>query len=59
MIICSCRNISTNQFTSEKDLRDRIMQSDFRCGLCQLQYLDEVDESKKLNQEDVSCYSNR
>jgi len=44
MIVCTCRRISTNDFSSEEELKGRILQDDFKCGLCQLQYLDEEKE---------------
>ena len=39
MIVCICRNIKSSEYSSEEELKDRIMQDDFQCGLCQLQYL--------------------
>lgn len=37
MIVCICRNIKSSEYSSEEELRDRIMQDDFQCGKCQLQ----------------------
>lgn len=39
MIVCICRNIKTSEYSSEDDLKDRIMKEDFQCGLCQTKYL--------------------
>lgn len=41
MIVCSCRNISTHHYNTEQELKDRILQDDFKCGLCQCKYLKE------------------
>jgi hypothetical protein len=38
MIVCVCRKISDRDYDSEEQLRDRIMQPDFQCGLCQQRY---------------------
>lgn len=35
MIVCSCREISTNQYQDPEDLKERIMQDDALCGTCQ------------------------
>jgi hypothetical protein len=50
MIVCVCRNIKTSEFTNEDVLKERIMQNDFKCGLCQIQYL---NQSENLNQKNI------
>jgi hypothetical protein len=49
MIVCVCRNIKTSEYTSKEEVKNRIMQNDFVCGLCQLQYLNnqEIKEEDK------------
>jgi len=51
VIICVCRNIKESDFTSRKELIERIMQLDHNCGQCQIfcQHL------QKLNQD---CLTN-
>jgi len=39
MIICSCRNISNTNYSSPEELKSRIMQNDFKCGICQTKYI--------------------
>lgn|GEM_PF-4880364 len=39
MLICVCRRIDSDDFASEAELRARILDEDFQCGLCQMQYL--------------------
>lgn len=39
MIVCTCRCISSKDYSNEEALKARILQNDFKCGLCQLQYL--------------------
>jgi len=54
MIICSCRNISTNDFNSLKELKERLFKNDAECGTCQedIELLfDEVDNIKQLVKE--------
>jgi len=47
MIVCICRNIKSSEYSSEEEIKQRIMQDDFVCGLCQLQYLvKETEETK-------------
>lgn len=41
MIVCSCRGISTKDYRTEEELIARLLQDDFRCGLCQLSYLND------------------
>ena len=38
MIACVCRNIQESDYSSEQELKSRVMESDFKCGLCQLRY---------------------
>jgi len=38
MIACICRNIYEEDYDSEESLEQRIMESDFKCGQCQLRY---------------------
>ena len=38
MIACVCRNIDDSDYATEAHLRERIMQDDWSCGLCQLRY---------------------
>jgi hypothetical protein len=52
MIICVCRNISTNNYKTEDELRERIMQADFACGLCQTKYL--LDEQSDSDEKDIA-----
>ena len=54
MIVCICREISDNDYLTEDALKSRIMQSDFKCGLCQTRYIVE-DESKDTNKEIIRC----
>lgn len=42
MLMCVCRQIDTADFDSDDALRARILQDDFQCGLCQMQYLIET-----------------
>lgn len=44
MIVCVCRNIKSSEYESEEDLKQRIMENDFHCGLCQLQFIDKDKE---------------
>lgn len=44
MIICICRDIRSSQFQSEEEIKERIMQNDFKCGLCQLTYLNQQND---------------
>jgi len=39
MIICVCREISDNDYSSDEELKNRIMQNDFKCGICQTKYI--------------------
>jgi len=55
MVVCICRNIKTSEYKSEEELKQRIMENDFHCGLCQTKYLIEENESKRTNQETVLC----
>ncbi len=34
MIVCSCRRISTKDFKSEAELKQRLKQKDVGCGKC-------------------------
>ena len=47
MIVCSCREISTRQYTTEEALKERIMQNDFKCGICLTKYIieEQLDNS--------------
>jgi hypothetical protein len=47
MIVCVCRNIRESEYSSEEELKARIMQSDFKCGQCQLYYLNQRSSSDK------------
>jgi hypothetical protein len=50
MIVCICRNIKSSEFSSEEEMRDRIMQNDFQCGLCQTKYLLEKEDEDNVVQ---------
>ena len=39
MLVCLCRLIDSVDFTTEEDLKTRILEDDFQCGQCQMQYL--------------------
>ena len=39
MLVCLCRLIDPDDFTIEQDLKTRILEDDFQCGQCQMQYL--------------------
>jgi hypothetical protein len=39
MLVCLCRLIDSDNFTTEEDLKTRILEDDFQCGQCQMQYL--------------------
>ena len=39
MLVCLCRLIDSDDFTNEEDLKTRILEDDFQCGQCQMQYL--------------------
>ena len=39
MLVCLCRLIDSEDFTTEEDLKTRILEDDFQCGQCQMQYL--------------------
>ena len=39
MLVCLCRLIDSDDFTTEEDLKTRILEDDFQCGQCQMQYL--------------------
>ena len=45
MLICVCRRIDSDDFASEAELRARILDEDFQCGLCQMQYLIAAEDS--------------
>lgn len=54
MIVCSCREISTNNFATEQELTLRIMQSDAVCGCCQEGIMDDLllkDERNNTTKE--------
>jgi len=36
VIVCSCRSISDHDFKTKEELIRRIMQSDYKCGICQI-----------------------
>jgi hypothetical protein len=44
MIVCICRKIYEEDFETKKELKDRILENDFKCGQCQLYY--ELMENK-------------
>lgn len=46
MIVCTCRNIDSDDFDSEDDVEKRVMMDDWKCGLCQLYYEIRKLESK-------------
>ncbi len=39
MIVCLCRLIDSDDFESDEALKERILEDDFQCGQCQIQYL--------------------
>jgi hypothetical protein len=39
MLVCLCRLIDSDNFTTEEDLKTRLLEDDFQCGQCQMQYL--------------------
>ncbi|MDA0894123.1 MAG: hypothetical protein O3A68_04265 [Proteobacteria bacterium] len=39
MLVCLCRLIDSDDFTTEEDLKTRILEDDFQCGQCLLLYL--------------------
>ena len=39
MIVCLCRLIDSDDFESDEVLKERILEDDYRCGQCQIQYL--------------------
>ena len=39
MLVCLCRLIDSDDFKTEEDLKIRILEDDFQCGQCQMQYL--------------------
>ena len=39
MIVCLCRLIDSDDFESDEVLKERILEDDFQCGQCQIQYL--------------------
>jgi hypothetical protein len=49
MIVCSCRNISDRHFTSDEELRERIMQDDAECCTCQEIFLDDFLTIEEIN----------
>ena len=39
MLVCLCRLIDSDDFESDEALKERILEDDFQCGQCQIQYL--------------------
>jgi len=39
VIVCLCRLIDSDDFESDEALKERILDDDFQCGQCQIQYL--------------------
>ena len=39
MLVCLCRLIDSDDLATEEDLKTRILEDDFQCGQCQMQYL--------------------
>jgi hypothetical protein len=38
MIVCSCRNISSNDYDTAEELQARLAEDDFKCGRCRMKY---------------------
>lgn len=51
MIVCVCRDIRSSHYATEEELKERIMENDFSCGLCQIQYLNEYPGHTQVLQE--------
>ena len=41
--MCKCRDIREEDYPTEEALQERIMQTDFNCGQCQIRYMMQVD----------------
>jgi hypothetical protein len=39
MIACICRNIRETDYNTKEELKARIMECDYNCGICQQAYL--------------------
>ena len=39
VLVCLCRLIDSDDFTTDEDLKTRILEDDFQCGQSQIQYL--------------------
>jgi bacterioferritin-associated ferredoxin len=50
VIVCICRDISDEDYATEDELRERLLQPDFNCGQCQIKYFvnDTVDSIVEL-----------
>lgn len=59
MIICSCRNISTNEFSDERELLLRLLDDDAECGCCQENLTNPDDLRKELTLRDKFNYNIR
>lgn len=57
MIVCFCRNISTNDYHDEETLKRRILDNDFNCGLCQTKYL--LEEKNKEREVSLNSLYDR
>jgi hypothetical protein len=55
MVVCKCRDIREEDYPTEAELKERIMQTDFNCGQCQIRYMMQVDNSA---QEQYNTYNN-
>ena len=42
-LACLCRKIDEDAFTTEAELKARILRDDFVCGQCQLRYMTGFD----------------
>ncbi|MGB0254380.1 MAG: hypothetical protein ACPF96_08530 [Litorivicinaceae bacterium] len=51
MIVCLCRLIDSDDFESDEALKERILEDDFQCGQCQIQYLMRVRSSSPPDTE--------
>jgi len=45
VVVCKCRDIKEEDYPTEEALRERIMQTDFNCGQCQIRYIMQVDNA--------------
>ena len=49
MLVCLCRFIDSNDFESDQELEERLMEEDFHCGQCQIRYL--IGRSRALTED--------